>query len=69
MRVRSETCVSPLGLPMNVEDSWGGEIATAAIAHLAHSTPSAFQLQSSAFHEYATVDIPKGGAPAVPRVT
>jgi L-alanine-DL-glutamate epimerase-like enolase superfamily enzyme len=49
---------------MNVEDSWGGEIATAAIAHLAHSTPAAFQLQSSAFHEYATIDIAQG-APVV----
>ena len=58
-----DLCIS-LGLPMNIEDSWGGEIATAAIAHLAHSTPSAFQLQSSAFHEYATVDIATG-APAV----
>ena len=48
-----DLCVS-LGLPMNVEDSWGGEITTAAIAHLAHSTPPAFQFQSSAFHEYST---------------
>lgn len=27
------------GIPMNVEDTWGGDIVTAAIAHLAHSTP------------------------------
>jgi L-alanine-DL-glutamate epimerase-like enolase superfamily enzyme len=58
-----DLCVS-LGLPMNVEDSWGGEIATAAIAHLAHSTPTEFQFQSSAFHEYSTVCI-ADGAPSV----
>ena len=49
---------------MNVEDSWGGEIATAAIAHLAHSTPAEFQFQSSAFHDYSTVSIAVG-APSV----
>lgn len=58
-----DLCVS-LGLPMNIEDSWGGEITTAAIAHLAHSTPPAFQFQSSAFHEYATTRIATG-APIV----
>jgi len=58
-----DLCVS-LGLPMNIEDSWGGEITTAAIAHLAHSTPAAFQFQSSAFHEYATTTI-ASGAPKV----
>jgi len=58
-----DLCVS-LGLPMNVEDSWGGEITTAAIAHLAHSTPPAFQFQSSAFHEYSTTQIATG-APSV----
>ena len=62
-RQARDLCVS-LGLPMNVEDSWGGEIATAAIAHLAHSTPPAFQFQSSAFHEYATIEIATG-APTV----
>ena len=58
-----DLCIS-LGLAMNVEDSWGGEIATAAIAHLAHSTPAEFQLQSSAFHDYSTVSI-ADGAPSV----
>ena len=49
---------------MNVEDSWGGEITTAAIAHLDHSTPPEFQFQSSAFHEYSTTQIAPG-APSV----
>ena len=31
-----------MGIAMTLEDSWGGDIATAAIAHLAHSTPTEF---------------------------
>ena len=50
-----------MGLTMTVEDSWGGEIATAAIAHLAHSLPKEFHFQSSAFHEYTEVEIASGG--------
>ena len=46
---------------MTIEDSWGGEIATSAIAHLAQSTPSDFHFQSSAFHEYHTIAIADGG--------
>lgn len=48
-----DLCVT-LGITMTIEDSWGGEIATAA---LAHSTPQSFHFQSSAFHEYHTVKI------------
>ena len=40
---------------------WGGEIATAAIAHLAQSTPARWHFQSSAFHEYHTHAIAEGG--------
>lgn len=46
---------------MTIEDSWGGEIATSAIAHLAHSTPENFHFQSSAFHDYHTIAIADGG--------
>ena len=46
---------------MTIEDSWGGEIATSAIAHLAQSTPADFHFQSSAFPEYHTVAIAEGG--------
>lgn len=49
------------GLAMTIEDAWGGEIATAAIAHLAHSLPKEFHFQSSAFHEYTEVEIAGGG--------
>ena len=48
------------GIYMTIEDSWGGEIATAAIAHLAHSTPTVFASQSSAFHEYTDLVIADG---------
>ena len=37
-RQARDLCVS-LGIAMTIEDSWGGDITTAAIAHLAHSTP------------------------------
>ena len=55
-----DLCVN-LGIHMTIEDSWGGEIATSAIAHLAHSTPKEFHFQSSAFQEYTDVIVAKGG--------
>jgi L-alanine-DL-glutamate epimerase-like enolase superfamily enzyme len=62
-RMIRDLCVQ-LGIGMTIEDSWGGEIATAAIAHLAQSTPQRLHFQSSAFHEYHTVAI-ADGAPEV----
>ena len=35
-------CVS-LGIAMTIEDSWGGDIVTAAIAHFAQSTPEKYR--------------------------
>ncbi len=55
-----DLCVD-LGLAMTIEDTWGGEIATAAIAHLAASTPDGYHYQSSAFHDYHTRPIAEGG--------
>ncbi len=40
-RQARDLCVS-LGIAMTIEDSWGGDITTAAIAHLAHSTPTEY---------------------------
>lgn len=54
-----DLCLS-MGIIMTIEDSWGGEIATAAIAHLAHSLPRDFHFQSSAFHEYTNLVIADG---------
>ena len=51
-----------MGIIMTVEDSWGSEISTAAIAHLAHTVPEDFHFQSSAFHEYSTI-VTATGAP------
>jgi len=58
-RVLRDLCVS-LGIAMTIEDSWGGDIATAAIAHLAHSTPEAFRFSATDFNSYVTVGIADG---------
>lgn len=49
-----DLCVA-LGIPMTLEDSWGGDIITAAIAHLAHSTPEVYRFSSTDFNSYVTV--------------
>jgi len=54
-----DLCVS-MGIAMTLEDSWGGDIATAAIAHLAHSTPEAFRFTSTDFNSYVTVSTAEG---------
>jgi L-alanine-DL-glutamate epimerase-like enolase superfamily enzyme len=53
-RQARDLCVS-LGLAMTIEDSWGGDITTAAIAHLAHSTPTEFLFTTTDFNSYVTV--------------
>ena len=58
-RQARDLCVS-LGIVMTLEDSWGGDIVTAAIAHLAHSTPSEFLFTSTDFNSYVTVSIADG---------
>jgi L-alanine-DL-glutamate epimerase-like enolase superfamily enzyme len=54
-----DLCVS-LGVAMTLEDSWGGDIVTAAIAHLAHSTPTEFLFSSTDFNSYVTRSIADG---------
>ncbi len=54
-----DLCVS-LGIAMTIEDSWGGDIVTAAIAHLAHSTPPEFLFTATDFNSYVTVSIAEG---------
>jgi len=49
-----------LGVVMTIEDSWGGDIVTAAIAHLAHSTPPEFLFSSTDFNSYVTVSTATG---------
>ena len=54
-----DLCVS-MGIAMTLEDSWGGDIATAAIAHLAQSTPEEFRFTSTDFNSYVTVSTADG---------
>ncbi len=49
-----------LGLAMTIEDSWGGDVVTAAIAHLAHSTPTELLFTSTDFNSYVTVSTAEG---------
>jgi L-alanine-DL-glutamate epimerase-like enolase superfamily enzyme len=54
-----DLCVA-LGLPMTIEDSWGSDIITAAIAHLAHSTPDELVFTVTDFNSYVTVSTASG---------
>jgi L-alanine-DL-glutamate epimerase-like enolase superfamily enzyme len=54
-----DLCVG-LGVPMIIEDTWGGDIVTAAIAHLAHSTPEEFRFAATDFNSYVTRSIAEG---------
>lgn len=54
-----DLCVS-LGIAMTIEDTWGGDIITAAIAHLAHSTPPELLFSATDFNSYVTVSIADG---------
>jgi len=58
-RQARDLCAS-LGIAMTLEDSWGGDIVTAAISHLAHSTPSELLFTSTDFNSYVTVSIADG---------
>jgi L-alanine-DL-glutamate epimerase-like enolase superfamily enzyme len=58
-RQARDLCLS-LGVAMTLEDSWGGDIVTAAIAHLAHSTPPEFLFTATDFNSYVTVSIAEG---------
>jgi L-alanine-DL-glutamate epimerase-like enolase superfamily enzyme len=58
-RTARDLCVS-LGIAMTIEDSWGGDISTAAIAHLAHSTPPEFLFTATDFNSYVTVSTADG---------
>ncbi len=54
-----DLCVS-LGIAMTLEDSWGGDIITAAISHFAHSTPDEYRFTSTDFNSYVTTSIADG---------
>jgi L-alanine-DL-glutamate epimerase-like enolase superfamily enzyme len=48
------------GIPMTIEDTWGGDIVTAAIAHLALSTPEEFCFTATDFNSYVTRRLAEG---------
>ena len=58
-RQARDLCIS-LGVAMTLEDTWGGDIVTAAISHLAHSTPEEFLFSATDFNSYVTKSIAHG---------
>ena len=58
-RQARDLCAS-LGVAMTLEDSWGGDIVTAAIAHLAHSCPPEVFFTATDFNSYVTVSFADG---------
>jgi L-alanine-DL-glutamate epimerase-like enolase superfamily enzyme len=58
-RQARDLCVS-LGIAMTIEDTWGSDIATAAISHLAHSTPPEFLFTTTDFNSYVTMSTADG---------
>ncbi len=58
-RLIRDLCASR-GIAMTIEDSWGGDIVTAAIAHLARSTPEEFLFSATDFNSYGTKEIATG---------
>jgi cis-L-3-hydroxyproline dehydratase len=57
-----DLCVST-GIAMTLEDSWGGDVATATIGHMVGSTPEAFLFTSTDFNSYNDLHV----APDAPR--
>jgi L-alanine-DL-glutamate epimerase-like enolase superfamily enzyme len=62
LREARDLCVAS-GIAMTIEDTWGGDVVTAAIAHLAHSTPPELLLSSTDFNSYVTRSVASKGAP------
>ena len=58
-KLAKDFCVSQ-GIAMTLEDTWGGDIVTAAIAHVAHSTPEALRFTATDFNSYVTQSIADG---------
>ncbi len=55
-RIMRDICIEA-GIPMTIEDTWGGDITTATIAHLAYSTPEDFCFSATDFNSYGTLSI------------
>lgn len=61
-RLARDLCVAA-GIGVTIEDSWGGDVTTAAIAHLAHSTPPRNLFTATDFNSYVTRSV----APDAPK--
>ncbi len=55
-KLMRDMCES-LGIAMTLEDSWGGDVTTAAIAHLVGSTRPEFYFTSTDFNSYNNVHL------------
>jgi L-alanine-DL-glutamate epimerase-like enolase superfamily enzyme len=58
-KIARDVCIG-LGIPMNIEDTWGSDFITAAIAHLSHSTPDEFRFAATDFNAYVDVKTGSG---------
>jgi len=58
-KIARDVCIT-LGIPMNIEDTWGSDFITAAIAHLSHSTPDEFRFAATDFNAYVDVKTGSG---------
>jgi len=58
--VQARNFCASMGTAMTIEDTWGGDIITAAIAHLAHSTPERYRFTATDFNSYVTVSFTAG---------
>jgi L-alanine-DL-glutamate epimerase-like enolase superfamily enzyme len=58
-RQARDLCVAR-GIAMTIEDAWGSDIVTAAIAHLAHSTPTDLLFTATDFNSYVNVSTADG---------
>jgi L-alanine-DL-glutamate epimerase-like enolase superfamily enzyme len=59
IKLARDLCAN-MGIGMTLEDSWGSDIATAAIAHLAQSTPAELLFTTTDFNSYVTVSTADG---------
>lgn len=53
-RLLRDICVSS-GVAVTIEDSWGSDVVTSAVAHLAHSTPAHARFTASDFNSYTSL--------------
>lgn len=58
-RQMRDLCIAA-GLAITMEDCWGGDIVTAAIAHLAHGIPAHLHMAATDFASYTTRSIAVG---------